>query len=199
MVSPPLLCSEMLFVFRPTYELLVQAYDDYRPERHPDYGRCPNVAANHCAVRMSVALYRAGSITLEDFGGRADARENRGRGNRVHRGRCGLQALHVPGAQELARHVRTVWSTPCEVYRRGGDAPAAIRARHGIIFFKDCFDKTYVDDETGESTTRRTGDHIDLWDGATFWNVKLGISAGGGVSADAPLFDRAGEVWFMPF
>ena len=196
MVTPPLLCSESVFVLRPNWELLVQAYDDYQSARHPEYGKCPETKHN-CAVRMSIALYRAGSVTLEEFGSQADARSNRGRSKRVHRGRCGLKAPHVRGAQELAYHLHSVWSNPREVYRRGGDAPAAIKGRNGIVFFKNCYNRKFKNKKTGKVTKRKTGDHIDLWNGSTFWNIKLGISAGGGRSADAPLFGDSAEVWFF--
>jgi hypothetical protein len=200
MVKPPLLCSPYTFVLRPNWQLMEQAYGDYKRDRHPDYGICPRISrragpgreGNNCAVRLSVALWRAGSITLDYFGGPFDHRWNRGRQRRVHRGACGLEAPHVPGAQELANHIRAVWGTGCEVFRPPGRAAAALRGRRGVIFFRNCFARA-TDDE-GE----RNGDHIDLWDGAEFWNVKLGKSAGGGTAADAPLFGLSDEVWFFP-
>ncbi len=196
-MRPPLICADSIFVLRPNYELMRQAYDSY--QTHADYGVCPRIgeSGNNCAVRLSIALNRCGSITFDYFGSNFDSRWNRGRSNRVHYGtsgsnNCGLELPHVPGAAELARHVRAIWGTTCEVYRDTGRAPAAMAGRHGIVFFEDCFHRST--DSAGENT----GDHIDLWDGTEFWNIKLGKSAGGGLESDAPLFSAASEVWFMP-
>jgi len=196
-MKPSLLCADHVFVLRPNFELMRQAYNSYLT--FPDYGVCPRLGpkGNHCAVRMSIALDRCGSITFDYFGSNSDHRSNRGEFNRVHhrgaegRGSCGLELPHVPGAEELARHIRAIWSGSCEVFHDTSLATAAMTGRNGIVFFKNCFHRNK--DPKGVNR----GDHIDLWDGTEFWNIKLGKSAGGGLDSDAPLFDRASEVWFI--
>ena len=197
-MKPNLLCSDYVFVLRPNYELMRQAYNSYLTQ--PDYGVCPRLGThgNHCAVRMSIALVRSGSITFDYFGSNSDHRSNRGHSDRVHhRGTsgsnsCGLDLPHVPGASELAHHIRAIWGTTCQVFRDTSLASASMTGRHGIVYFENCFHRS-----TDPRGVNR-GDHIDLWDGTEFWNIKLGKSAGGGLNSDAPLFDRASQVWFIP-
>ena len=196
-------------MLRPTWELMARAYDDYKKpgfgicyagttfedDEEPEYdehGRPRRLKhRNQCAVRMSVALERCG-FSLSAFGSANDDRWNRGRGRRVHRDRagCRLNVPHVLGASELARYIRAIFGGTTERFC-GGRASAyavdVLQGRRGIVYFNNCF-------------TRRNGtagDHIDLWDGREYWNMKLRVSAGGGVPARSSLFERSDEVWYF--
>ncbi len=206
MPEPTMLANRCMM--RPTWALMSHAYNQYK---HPGFGVCwagsgldeddedafdrrgrpRNIRyRNQCAVRMSVALERCG-FSLNAFGSRLDARSNRGRGRRVHRGRgsCRLDVPHVLGAAELARYLDAMWSATQEFRGRRGsrDAFATLSGRRGIIYFNDCFRR-----RNGSA-----GDHIDLWDGSEYWNQKLGISAGGGLEASTNLFNRSNAVKFF--
>ncbi|MEO3434244.1 T6SS effector amidase Tae4 family protein [Inquilinus sp. CAU 1745] len=170
---------------RPVWQQMFRAYNDYHDDKAPC--KVPAIS-NQCAVRMSVALERCG-FSLSAFGHNG----NHGNHRRVHRNRraCQLPVPHLVGAHELAVYLEDIWGAPTRYRGRTlDDAPSALGGLRGIIYFNNCF--TREDQET------RRGDHIDLWDGREFWNIKLGISAGGGVASNAPLFNLADQVWFFP-
>lgn len=162
---------------RPPFQLMKRAYDDYRI----DSGPCKAGVTNQCAVRMSVALERCG-FSLDAFTPR----------QRVHRNRaaCRLSVPHVLGARELIRYLQEIWGAP-ERWRGNAVSSAAerVRGRTGIVYFDNCF--------TRSGQTRRTGDHIDLWNGTQYYNQLIHVGAGGDASARTPLFGRSEEVWFF--
>jgi hypothetical protein len=163
---------------RPVFNLMQRAYGDYRTDSAPC--KIPAIT-NQCAVRMSVALVRCG-ISLNAFTPR----------HRVHWSRpaCRCNISHIVGAQELVNYLDRILGR-FEKYRHRtlGDAPAGVANRRGIIFFRNCFRR--------ERGGARVGDHIDLWDGTEYYNMKIRIGAGGDAGAAAPLFHRADQVWFL--
>lgn len=163
---------------KPSYELMKRAYEDYRVDSAP----CKAGITNQCAVRMSVALERCG-FSLDAFDPH----------RRVHRGRssCHLSVQHVVGANELARYLSRIWGEP-EKWRGDGVNSAAgeLAGRTGIIYFNNCFQRA------GQASRR--GDHIDLWNGTTYYNQLIHVAAGGDARAGTPLFGRSDEVWFFP-
>jgi hypothetical protein len=163
---------------RPSFQLMVQAYEEYRLDSAP----CKAGITNQCAVRMSVALERCG------FG--LDAFDPH---RRVHSGRsrCQLTVQHVVGARELADYLTRIWGAP-ERWRGGSvnSAAADLAGRTGIVYFNNCFQR--------EGQAARTGDHIDLWNGRTYYNQIIHVGAGGDAAAGTPLFGRSDEVWFFP-
>ncbi len=163
---------------KPPFQFMKMAYEDYRIDSAP----CKAGVTNQCAVRMSVALERSG-FSLDAFD---PAR-------RVHRGRpaCQLSVQHVLGARELIRYLRNLWGPPERFRGRSvNTAAAAIAGRNGIVYFDNCFTRE------GEETA--TGDHIDLWNGSTYYNQIIHVGAGGDARAGTPLFGRSQEVWFFP-
>ena len=162
---------------KPSYHLMLQAYQYYLIDSAP----CKGGARNQCAVRMSVALERCG-LSLSAF------RPPR----RVHRNRasCRLSIPHVLGASELARYLRRLWGVT-HLFRRStlDEAAASLAGHQGIIYFSNCYRR--------RSGGPRRGDHIDLWDGQRYYNQVIHLGAGGDAGADAPLFDRADQVWFF--
>ncbi len=168
-------------VIRPQYGLLERAYEAYRTNSTP----CRRGITNQCAIRMSIALGRAG-FGLEGFPRR----------ERVHsgNGRCDTDGMsHVAGANELAVWLRSALGTP-QVFRpespRGGCAQAysSIRDHTGIVYFNNCF--------TREGSSVQSGDHIDLFNGTQYYNEIIHPSAGGDETTGGSLFGRADEVWF---
>jgi hypothetical protein len=170
-------------VMSPQYRLMERAYNDYRANSRP----CQRGATNQCAVRMSIALYRAG-FGLESFPRR----------DRVHSGNGNCEtngAAHVLGALELARFLREALGDPqtFSPARRGRGCAAAfneIRPAHGIVYFNNCFRRE------GEATAQ--GDHIDLFNGAQYFNQILRPRAAGDETTGGDLFGRADGVWFWP-
>lgn len=168
-------------VSRPQYALLRRGYEAYRANSRP----CQRGATNQCAVRMSIALGRAG-IGLETFTPR----------ERVHSGSGSCQTdgmSHVLGALELANFLSRALGTPTKVNpaRRGGgcgNAFGQISGRTGIVYFNNCF--------TREGSSVRTGDHIDLFNGTQYYNQIIHPQAGGDETTGGSLFGRADQVWF---
>jgi hypothetical protein len=168
-------------VERPQYELMKRGYEAYRSNTSP----CQGGAANQCAVRMSIALGRAG-FGLECFTP----------ANRVHSGgtRCGTDGMkHVLGAEELARFLATALGAPTIIRprpRHSGCAHAIdqIRGQTGIVYFNNCF--------TRAGATVRSGDHIDLFNGTQYYNQILHPAAGGNESTIGNLFGVADQVRF---
>jgi hypothetical protein len=163
---------------KPSYQLMKRAYEDYKMDSAP----CKAGVTNQCAVRMSVALERCG-FSLNAFDPI----------RRVHRGRsrCQLDIQHLLGANELARYLTRLWGAP-ERYAGNAahNAAAVLGTRTGVIYFDNCFRRA------GQSQKR--GDHIDLWNGTTYYNTIIHVGAGGDATANTPLFGRSQAVWFFP-
>ena len=172
-------------VVRPQYALLQRAYEAYVSNGQP----CRRTGRNQCAVRMSIALGRAG-FGLESF----PARES------VHSGGggCGTDSMsHVTSAVGLATWLRTALGPPVVIRPAAGStgcAPALeqISGQTGIVYFNNCF--------TREGATAQVGDHIDLFNGARYYNDINNVHAGGTESrgAGGHLFGNADQVWFWP-
>lgn len=167
-------------VQRPQYALLARGYDAYRRQSQP----CQRGIANQCAVRMSIALGRAG-FGLESFTPRG----------RVHsgNGRCDTDGMeHVLAALELANFLRRSLGAPMEYRASHGEGCAAafarLAGRTGIIYFDNCFQRA--------GSAVQAGDHIDLFDGRQYYNQILHPRAGGDETTGGDLFRRAGQVWF---
>ncbi len=163
---------------RPNFSLMQNVYEGYRVDTAPC--KSPNIT-NQCAVRMSLALGRNG-FTFERFGNQ----------RRIHSGRerCALgDEGHLVGANELHSFLTEVWDTG--IRGRGSDIRSQIAGTVGIVYFNNCFHRS----TDAEGTN--TGDHIDLWDGANYYNQLLGIGAGGNAAAGTDLFGRADFVRFF--
>jgi|RhiMethySRZTD1v2_1073278.scaffolds.fasta_scaffold134392_2 type VI secretion system (T6SS) effector Tae4 (amidase) len=167
-------------VIRPQFIYLERAYNDYRTDSRP----CKRGATNQCAVRMSIALARAG-FGLESFQPPS----------RVHDGdgACRTGGIaHVLGAQELARFLRRTMFEPRVSFASGGSGCAntfqQIRCLRGILYFNNCFTRE------GENTAQ--GDHIDLFNGERYFNEIIHPRAGGDETRGGRLFERADQVWF---
>ena len=170
-------------VSRPQYALLKRAYTDYRTNGHP----CQRGATNQCAVRMSIALGRAG-FGLEGY--QPQARLHNGAG------RCRTDGMpHLMAAREVADWLRRTLGQPVGFRPQAGStgcehAHATMRGQTGIVYFNNCFIRA------GAAT--QSGDHIDLFDGHRIYNDINNTRAGGDETRHGPLFGRADEVWFWP-
>lgn len=164
-------------VFKPTYNLMDRAYQDYTNKRTAP---CGYGYKNQCAVRMSVALGRCG-FSLDAFPNPS----------RVHDGRekCDCNFPHVVGAHELAKYLKKIWGAD-KIYR-GSELPNAITeltGKKGIIYFNDVFKR-----DNGSA-----GDHIDLWNGVTMYNQILKTSVGGSAGYRTKrMFKKANRIWFF--
>ncbi|REJ77944.1 MAG: hypothetical protein DWQ47_16430 [Acidobacteria bacterium] len=165
-------------VTKPSFHFMNMAYNDYKVDNAP----CKAGVTNQCAVRMSVALNRCG-FDLEAF-------KNQ---KRIHKNRksCKLTVPHVLGARELAKYLSESWGPPIK-FAGGGveSAPFVFHRRKGVIYFDNCFIR--------KGQTKKTGDHIDLWTGITYYNEIIKVSAGGSAQVGTPLFGESKEVWFFP-
>ena len=168
-------------VARPQYALLQRGYEAYRANSLP----CQRGVTNQCAVRMSIALGRAG-FGFESFSPRA----------RVHSGGppCGTDNMeHLLGAQELANFLKLSLGNPTVIRPQrvaGGCAHAfsQLRGQTGIVYFNNCFSRA-----TGGP---QVGDHIDLFNGTQYYNQILHPRAGGDEGSGGDLFGRADQIWF---
>ncbi len=166
---------------RPQYALLQRGYEAYVSNGQP----CRRTGRNQCAVRMSIALGRAG-FGLESF----PARDSVHSGD----GRCGTDGMsHVTSAVGLASWLRTALGTPLVIRPAAGSTGCAhaleqISGQTGIVFFNNCF--------TREGATAQVGDHIDLFNGRQYYNDVNRVEAGGDESTGGNLFGRADQVWF---
>ena len=168
-------------VARPQYALLQRAYEAYRVNSRP----CGRGATNQCAVRMSIALGRAG-FGLESFMPR----------DRVHSGNgtCATDGMsHVLGAQELGNYLKRALGQPLTIRptRAGSGCAHAldqIRGQTGVVYFNNCF--------TRAGSGAQVGDHIDLFNGQQYYNQIIHPQAGGNETTAGNLFGRADQVWF---
>lgn len=113
----------------------VNLWSNYPTESAP----CDGPWDNQCAIRMSITLNAEGSITV-DSGTYTEPKCSHG---------------HARGAESLANWLWRNHLKRPKIYTDGGAAKIDIASKKGIIFFKDCFQRS------GETTRR--GDHIDLW------------------------------------
>lgn len=131
---------------------------------------------NQCAIRMGHALQAAGFEVT-----------------RIHVRLCWYhkkQNFHALAAEELAKAInRSVLPGIGKLKKlKPEDFTKPIRGSKGIIFFKDYWRRS------GEIYDRRTGDHIDLWNGHkltnssfyTFWSNLFHT------------YDNSKEIWFWP-
>jgi len=179
-------------VEQPSADLMERAYRDYVDDsEHPTAASIKEKSApckdpsitNQCAVRMSVALARCG-FDLEGFQPR--------RRVHIHNHICQLTIPHVVGAEELARYLKICWPV-YQVFkgRTRRTAAATIADQKGVVYFNNCFHRNT------DAEGKRTGDHIDFWDGVKYFNEYIHVSAGGTASASSPLFEKADEIWFF--
>lgn len=162
---------------RVSFNAMRTCYEGYRADTAP----CKSPAiSNQCAVRMSVALVNNG-FSLENFPQQ----------RRIHQGRasCQIETPHLVGANELHLYLLRVWDTGLR--GSGSEIKSQIADAKGIIYFNNCFHRR-TDGEGANS-----GDHIDLWNGANYYNQILGIGAGGNARAGTDLFSRASFVRFF--
>ncbi len=160
----------------PDYYNLERAFDDYRQNSRPA-GPYPK---NQCAIRMSVALGRCG-FSLSAF---------------AHPARLKtipeIPVPYVMGAQELAQYLQKIWGTRL-IYRHNlATVCNKLNGKRGIIYFNNCFHRK----EEPEGT--KQGDHIDLWNGKTYYNRLYNIPAGmEDRRSSGPLFEVSDQVWFF--
>lgn len=159
-------------VIRPSYVVLETAYRDYRGKPNP----VGSSYRNQCAVRMSVALGRAG-FNLDTFPDK----------NRV-KTREFLPVPFVVGAHELARYIESKLGRADRLRPKNSSADSlTAEGRRGIIYFNDCFKR-------GDGSA---GDHIDLWNGNSYFNQINNLPAGAeDPSSSGNLFRKSNAVWF---
>ena len=110
-------------------------WSNYPTEQSP----CDGPWANQCAIRMSLCLNDDGTIIVSN--------------TTYSEPKCSHG--HARGAESLANWLwRNHLGRP-RIFDDGATAKVAIRAKNGIIFFRNCF--------TRPGQTRSIGDHIDLW------------------------------------
>ena len=170
-------------VVRPQYALLQRGYEAYVSNSQP----CRRAGPNQCAVRMSIALGRAG-FGLESF----PSRQNVHSGD----GGCATDSMsHVTSAVALATWLRNALGDPLIIRPPSGtggcaDALEQIRGRTGVVYFNNCF--------TRQGGTAQVGDHIDLFNGQRYYNDINDVRAGGteSIGGGGHLFGDADQVWF---
>ena len=136
---------------------------------------------DQCAIRVGVALTACGVNTANIPGAR-------------HCWQHKKSAGHVLAAEDLAKGLK--------VYPIPGLAKAhkiestkfkdEISSQTGIIFFKDYWRRG------GDTSRNRTGDHIDLWNGArlTDWFTWIRIQAGFSWDGSFSDYRKSKEIWF---
>ncbi len=148
-----------------TFQTIWDNYPDEDPCVDARTGAAPPGYENQCAIRVGYALEQAG-VSFRSFRG--------GRCPRARRG-SGMVAL----AQALANWLKVQPFPGCprrpESYT-GADAFENIEERTGIIFLANYWQRP------SDRGNRRSGDHIDLWDGSrmtahsSWLRVHMGIS-----------------------
>ena len=99
--------------------------------------------SNHCAINVSECLIKSG-VSLKGF-----------KGTKCYGTNC--KSVHAIRAQELADFLKIVKKFSV-VELTGENFEEHVGGKTGIIFFKD-----YWQRPREKGTSRRTGDHIDLW------------------------------------
>ena len=159
----------------PPYYLMERAYEDYRHNAKPA-GLHPS---NQCAVRMSVALGRCG-FTLDYFPVQ----------HRIHTS-PDVPVSFVQGAHELASYLGNTWGRPQKFKQNLRIVGASLKNKTGIVYFNNCFQR--------KGETVKQGDHIDLWNGSTYYNRIYKVKAGEEDRlSGGDLFGLSDEVWFFP-
>lgn len=110
-------------------------WSNYPTESDP----CDGGWENQCAIRMSITLNAEGAIQVNQ--------------STYSEPRCSHG--HARGAESLANWLWKRHLGRPRIFPDGAKAKIALHSKTGLLFFKDCFTRS------GES--RRTGDHIDLW------------------------------------
>ena len=143
---------KVVTIKRVTFDELWEAYPDEKIE-HIDPETNEDIFDNKCAINLSETLYR-NDIKLKSFKGvkcwHTCPTAPKGKN------------IHAIRAQELADWLKLQPFPGCpkpELYT-GETYEKNVDNRTGIIFFKDYWQRS-----NEKESERRTGDHIDLWDG----------------------------------
>jgi Type VI secretion system (T6SS), amidase effector protein 4 len=172
----PLIKYPML---RPSAHLMEIAYQDYITDSSP----CKGGVVNQCAIRMSIALWRCG-FSLEDLGFPHHRMHNR-------RKSCKVDIPHAVGAEDLARFLAKTWCN--NLWFKGSKTESAateLLGKKGVIFFLNCWKR--------KGQTKKTGDHIDFWDGKDYFAHARKIAAGKeDPNSVGSMFGDSEEVWFF--
>lgn len=154
-------------------------WDYYQYNRDVAKGLAPE--QNRCAIVLSMTLGlqpRAGDLTLRQLGGGGIASiftEIRKKMVIPPIAKAEISTRYYIQAQQLANRLGSEWGAPLVV--DGPKAPSSISGKKGIIFLQDAY-------QSAGSFGRRTGDHIDVWNGTR-------------IGSDSTLpFDKATKVWF---
>ena len=145
--------------------------------------------SNHCAINVSEAFLKL------DIKMKSVSR------TRKCDGACNRPKQHVVSAQDLANWLLKKPFPNCPKVQKftGKNFEENIDGKTGIIFFKD-----YWQRKNEKGTSRRSGDHIDLWDGRglnklashnmlkSILRLTLEFSYEGSWSD----FEKSKEVWF---
>lgn len=113
----------------------VNLWSNYPTESSP----CDGGWGNQCAIRMSITINAEASIQI-DSGTYSEPKCSHG---------------HARGAESLANWLWKKHLGRPTIYTNPADGKTLIASKKGILFFKDCFIR--------DGETRRSGDHIDLW------------------------------------
>lgn len=114
-------------------------------KKHYHNRPCGCTLSNQCALRISAALNKEGTIKINS----ETYRENL------------CQHGNAQGAESLAFFLRKEIGKPTDYVNlnpaRVENIKSKLKKKQGIIFFRDCCLRN------DESFSDRTGDHIDLW------------------------------------
>lgn len=142
-----------------------------RRSRDPGVGG-PKVR-NQCAVRMSVALCR--SMNADIFGAYDGGSLHSGHGCA---GADDDKCRHIASSETLFNYLRETLNFTFEPIGTN----YSLIPQPGIIFFQNI-----------SGFRAGVGDHIDYWNGRTYFNA---VSGTGGPSGNLNLFRRASRVWY---
>lgn len=148
---------------------------NYHPNNNGDSFPCRNkdgepAFENQCAIRMGIALEKAG-MSLASYKGE----------------RCwhGHKPAHILRAEELAKWLKPQLS-PVSLKVFSGDAYknalSYMHRKRGIVFYKNFFG------------AGNQGDHIDLWN--QFYATKEVDSFFGALFPSFASYNKAEEIWF---
>ena len=155
--------------YKPMYVDLEKIYKTYFNGQDLRSG---DLYKNECAIRMSLALSLNG-FSFDRFPDKSRLKIG---------GRTGILVPHVYGAYELAAYLKKEWGPPISFRGKAKEiAQGIISGKRGVLYFNNC---------------SGTGDHIDLWNGAEFYNQILGVSAHVGYSSKRNLFYKSDTIWF---
>ena len=168
-----------------TFEKIWDAYDTGNPYVDKKTGAPPKGYENQCAIRVGLALEKAGVSFVNCPAKRVPGAPK--------------SSGMVPSAQALANWLKTKPFAGCpEVQSYNGKSVFdEISGRSGIIFLANYWQRSAETD-----SERRSGDHIDLWNGRrltklfSWFRVHWGIHWDGTFS-DFRLADKA-LFWHIP-